>query len=207
MALRTRAPAAAGAAGAPGAPAHPRRYSETDVQVLGFVLERAVGMPVSDYLASRPWQPLGMESRALWALDREGGSEKTFCCLSARARDFARLGKLVRDGGRWNARQIVSAAWAARSVPPGMPALDGYVHQHLWWTPQGSHDGTPDVGFTWDSLVTGTTRSYHGIDAFSAEAGMARIHGGMHFGHATAAGEELGRRVARWVAERHFGRR
>jgi CubicO group peptidase (beta-lactamase class C family) len=104
--------------------------------VLGFVLERAVGMPVSQYLAARLWQPLGMESKALWALDREGGSEKTFCCLSARARDFARFGQLMRDGGRWHGRQIVPAAWAARSVLPGIEAMD-HTHRHLWWTPHG----------------------------------------------------------------------
>lgn len=113
------------------------RYSETDIQVLGFVLERAVGMPVSEYLAAKLWQPLGMESPALWALDREGGSEKAFCCVSARARDFARFGQLMRDGGRWNGRQLVPAAWAARSVLPGFEALDRHTHQHLWWTPHG----------------------------------------------------------------------
>lgn len=131
QALRAPAPAT------PPAAAHPWRYSETDVQVLGFVLERAVGMPVSQYLAARIWQPLGMESKALWALDREGGSEKTFCCLSARARDFARFGQLMRDGGRWGGRQLVPAAWAERRVLPGIEALDRHTHQHLWWTPHG----------------------------------------------------------------------
>jgi hypothetical protein len=66
--------------------------------------------------------------------------------------------------------------------------------------------GTPNVAFTWDSAVTQTTRTYAGIDAFNAEAGLARIHGGMHFRHSIVAGEELGRRVAHWVAERHFAR-
>jgi len=66
--------------------------------------------------------------------------------------------------------------------------------------------GTPNVTFTWDSLVTGTTRTYASIDAFNAEAGIARIHGGMHFTFSTVAGEELGRRVAQWVAVRHFAR-
>jgi hypothetical protein len=66
--------------------------------------------------------------------------------------------------------------------------------------------GTPAVGFSWDSNVTKTTRRYAGIEDFNAEAGLARLHGGMHFRHATVAGEDLGRRVARWVAERHFGR-
>lgn len=66
--------------------------------------------------------------------------------------------------------------------------------------------GTPDVTFSWDSAVTKTTRTYAGIDAFNAEAGIARIHGGMHFRHSIVAGEELGRQVARWVAARHFVR-
>lgn len=69
-----------------------------------------------------------------------------------------------------------------------------------------SYYGTPNVTFTWESTVTKTTRTYAGIDAFNTEAGMARIHGGMHFRHSIVSGEELGRRVARWVASRHFGR-
>jgi CubicO group peptidase (beta-lactamase class C family) len=113
------------------------RYSEADVQVLGFVLEAAVGMTVSEYLAEKLWKPLGMESKALWALDRAGGAEKAFCCISARARDFARFGRLYLDGGRWNGRQVVPAKWIERTELPGMRVLDGYTHRHLWWTPEG----------------------------------------------------------------------
>jgi CubicO group peptidase (beta-lactamase class C family) len=114
------------------------RYSEADVQVLGFVLEAAVGTSVSAYLSEKLWKPLGMESEALWALDRDGGMEKTFCCISARARDFARFGRLYLENGRWNGEQIVPAAWTARSVLPGVRTEDGYTHQHLWWTPEGN---------------------------------------------------------------------
>jgi CubicO group peptidase (beta-lactamase class C family) len=92
---------------------------------------------MSAYLAEKLWKPLGMESPALWALDHEGGHEKAFCCISARARDFARFGRLYLEGGRWNGEQIVPAAWVARSVVPGVRTLDGYTHQHLWWTPEG----------------------------------------------------------------------
>src|SRR4051812_24426811 len=38
---------------------HVWRYSEADVQVLGFVLEAAVGKNISTYLAEKLWQPLG----------------------------------------------------------------------------------------------------------------------------------------------------
>ncbi len=66
--------------------------------------------------------------------------------------------------------------------------------------------GTPNVTFTWDSNVTKTTRTYIGIEEFNADAGIARLYGGMHFRFATVAGEELGKRVAQWVTSRHFGR-
>ena len=121
-------------------PANGWRYSEADVQVLGFVLEAAVGKPVSEYLAAKLWQPLGMESPAQWAMDRAGGSEKAFCCISARARDYARLGRLFLDAGRWNGVQVVPVEWATHAVVEGVRTLDGYTHRHLWWMPDGQGD-------------------------------------------------------------------
>src|SRR5688572_13697669 len=118
-------------------PANGWRYSEADVQVLGFVLEAAVGRSVSAYLSEKLWKPLGMESEALWATDRAGGMEKTFCCISARARDFARFGRLYLANGEWNGERIVPAAWTERSVVPGVRTHDGYTHRHLWWSPEG----------------------------------------------------------------------
>jgi hypothetical protein len=100
------------------------------------------------------------------------------------------------------------AAWAPALPTPNHPEYPaahscaaGSVGEAL-----RSHYGTPQVTFTWDSTVTRTTRTYAGIEAFNAEAGLARIHGGMHFRHSVVAGEELGRQVARWVGQRHFRR-
>ena len=66
--------------------------------------------------------------------------------------------------------------------------------------------GTPNVTFTWDSKVTNSTRTYAGIEAFNTEASSARVHGGMHYTYSTVAGETLGKQVAQWVAQHHFGR-
>ena len=120
------------------APGERWRYSEADVQVLGFVLEAAVGKSLSAYLGEKLWKPLGMESEALWALDREGGSEKAFCCISARARDFARFGRLFLDGGRRDGAQIVPREWANPAAFDGRQTLDRYMHRHLWWFPEGT---------------------------------------------------------------------
>ena len=114
------------------------RYSEADVQMLGFVLEAAVGKSLSAYLAEKLWKPVGMESEALWALDRDGGREKAFCCISARARDFARFGRLFLDNGRVNGAQVIPAEWANPASFPGVRTLDRYMHRHLWWFPEGS---------------------------------------------------------------------
>ena len=114
------------------------RYSEADVQMLGFVLEAAVGKTLSDYLAEKLWKPLGMEAPALWALDREGGSEKAFCCVSARARDFARFGRLFLERGNANGAQLIPAAWSNPAAFPGVQTLDRYMHRHLWWFPEGN---------------------------------------------------------------------
>ncbi len=102
----------------------------------------------------------------------------------------------------------IDAAWApALPTPnhPEYPAAHSCTAGSLGEALR-SHYGTPNVTFTWDNKVTATTRTYTGIDAFNAECGIARIHGGMHFSHSTAAGEELGKRVAQWVAARHFAR-
>jgi PAP2 superfamily len=107
-----------------------------------------------------------------------------------------------------SAIQLTDAAWTPVLPTPNHPeypaahsCTSGALGEAL-----RNHYGTPNVSFTWDNSVSATTRSYAGIDAFNAEAGMARIHGGMHFSHSTAAGEALGRRVAQWVASRHFAR-
>ncbi|HRD88320.1 MAG TPA: serine hydrolase [Accumulibacter sp.] len=111
------------------------RYSDADAQMLGFVLESAVGMSVSAYLEKTLWKPLGMESDAIWSLDRDGGVEKAFCCLHARARDFARFGRLYLQHGRSNGTQLVPADWAALSVLPAVATSFGHLHQQFWWRP------------------------------------------------------------------------
>jgi hypothetical protein len=98
------------------------------------------------------------------------------------------------------------AAWTPALLTPNHPE---YPAAHSCTTGSAGEAlrafyGTSQVTFSWDSTVTQTTRTYVNIGAFNAEASVARLHGGMHFRPATVAGEALGRRVAQWVAQRHF---
>ena len=71
-------------------------YISGNTQLLGLVLERSLkGKTITQYLQDKLWTPLGMEYDASWIIDKKkNGLEKTFCCLNARARDFAKIGRL-----------------------------------------------------------------------------------------------------------------
>jgi CubicO group peptidase (beta-lactamase class C family) len=116
-------------------------YSSGDSQILGMVLESALkGKSISDYLEEKIWKPLGMEFDASWSLDKKEGIEKTFCCLNARARDFAKIGRLYLNKGKWEGKQIVSEKWVALSTKPEIKDGSTNFYQYQWWFPSENGD-------------------------------------------------------------------
>ncbi|HLW15559.1 MAG TPA: serine hydrolase [Flavobacteriaceae bacterium] len=113
------------------------RYSSGDTQLLGLVLERALkDKTLTAYLEEKLWQPLGMEFDASWSLDRKkNGLEKTFCCINATARDFAKIGRLYLNKGKWKDRQIVSETWVAQSTKIDTTNGSTAKYQYQWWLP------------------------------------------------------------------------
>lgn len=119
------------------------RYKSGDNALAALVLERALGGPtLTDYLQERLWDPLGATERGSWNLDREGGFERSWCCLAMTARDLARFGQLVLQAGRWDGAQLVSEGWLERSFTPGFLGErwpDGYAdspidnYGYQWW--------------------------------------------------------------------------
>ena len=98
------------------------RYNSMDTQVLGLMLAAATEQSVTDYLESKLWHPLGMESDAYWLTD-DLGVELAFFGLNATARDYAKLGELFRNQGKWGDVQIVSGDWVHASTTPDAPHL------------------------------------------------------------------------------------
>jgi CubicO group peptidase (beta-lactamase class C family) len=123
------------------------QYNKYHPQLLGMVLERTTGMPVTEYLQTRLWDPLGMEFGGSWSLDSEtSGFEKMETGLNARAIDFAKFGQLFLNSGNWNGEQVIAEAWVAESTAPevstdyetyypdwfaNMPG-QGY-YKYMWW--------------------------------------------------------------------------
>ena len=101
------------------------------------------------YMQETMWTALGMEYDGFYTIDHEGadGLEKTWCCLAATARDFAKFGRLMLNNGNWDGTQIVSSEWVQKSthVAPAdlrdfgafgsIPGFRGYQYQ--WWLAAG----------------------------------------------------------------------
>jgi CubicO group peptidase (beta-lactamase class C family) len=87
-------------------------YMSGNSTLLGYILIKATGKMLSDYASEKLWQPIGAEHPAYWSLDNEGGIEKAYCCFNSNARDFARIGELYLNGGKW----IDSCAWIKPEV-------------------------------------------------------------------------------------------
>lgn len=109
-------------------------YSTGETNLVGVLLGRAVGRPLSEYLAEKIWGPAGMEADGHWMLDAQG-KEVGGCCVSATLRDWGRVGLMVLDGGVTNGTTIVGPDWFAQATHEqadiGEPGM-GYGYQ--WWT-------------------------------------------------------------------------
>ena len=129
-------------------------YSSGSTQLLGVILKRAIQKKnpqsnVSEHLSQSLWQPLGMEKDAIYTLDRageNGGMERTYCCIFATARDFAKLGQLLLQDGQWGGKQLLDKAFVERMSKPDLVPFYGHslwmdwTYKHPFYSMQG-HQG------------------------------------------------------------------
>ena len=113
------------------------KYLSGNTVLLGFVLEKATGKTISEYASEKLWVPLGAKNKAFWSLDHANGEEKSYCCFNSNAPDFARIGELFLDSGKWNGRPIVSADYVANSIKVAdLADVNGGKQQkygYAWW--------------------------------------------------------------------------
>ncbi|MEW5846397.1 MAG: serine hydrolase [Bacteroidota bacterium] len=114
-------------------------YRSGDTQLLSLIIEKATGKTLSDYASEKIWTKVGAEHDALWCLDRKDGVEKAFCCFNTNARDFARFGQLVLNGGKWNNQQVVPESYLNEALTPASYLFDPETNKNVdfygyqWW--------------------------------------------------------------------------
>lgn len=121
-------------------------YKSGDTALVSLILTRALKtQSITEYVQETMWNPLGMEYDGFYTIDHDGADalEKTWCCLAATARDFAKFGRLMLNDGNWDGVQIVSSEWveASTQLDPrdqrdfgrfaSIPGFRGYQYQ--WW--------------------------------------------------------------------------
>lgn len=95
------------------------KYLSGNTALLAMVIEKATQKKLSNYLSESFWQPLGMQTSALWQLDsKKSGLEKAYCCIASNARDFAKFGKLYSNFGNWNGKQLLDSSFVKKSIEP-----------------------------------------------------------------------------------------
>ena len=98
-------------------PGEKYEYQSGNTQILAEVIENTSGKKLSEYLEEKIWKPIGAEYDASWNYDsKKSGTIKAFCCLNARARDFAKFGRLYLRKGNWQGKQIIPADWMKKST-------------------------------------------------------------------------------------------
>jgi CubicO group peptidase (beta-lactamase class C family) len=119
-------------------------YSSGSTQLLGVFLKRALaaktpGLTISEHLSRSLWKPLGMAHDAIYTLDRpesEGGMERTYCCIFATAKDYARIGQLLLQDGQWQGQTLLDKAFVERIRQPDLVPFYGHS---LWMDWQYKH--------------------------------------------------------------------
>lgn len=129
-------------------------YQSINTQVLAFILEKATGKDLQKLMKERLWEPLGAESEALWSLDKDDNI-KAFCCISATALDFAKIGRLYLHGGNWDGTQLVSKKWVDITTHPD--TLTKLRYKNQFWA-------TRDFKFFRDSVSAVSSLHKEGLD-------------------------------------------
>ncbi|MEY4990124.1 MAG: hypothetical protein RIS08_350 [Actinomycetota bacterium] len=123
-------------------------YRSVNTQLLGMVVTQVSGMSLSNYFGARIWERVGAANDASWAVDREGGWEKSFCCFNATARDLALVGGVFLNGGRaafgpQEGQAVISQDWHSRMTTPAKVWFGGFGSErfgaNMWHRPDGSH--------------------------------------------------------------------
>jgi CubicO group peptidase (beta-lactamase class C family) len=112
-------------------------YKSGDTELLGLILEKATGKSLAKYASEKLWQPIGADHAALWSTDKKNGTVKAYCCFNTNARDFARIGQLMLDSGKWKGNAIIDSSYYVQSISPcnildeAGKACNNYGYQ--WW--------------------------------------------------------------------------
>ena len=108
-------------------------YFTAGAVLLGDVLQRRVPGGLEAYAERKLFRPLGIADYR-WQYTPQHVAN-TAGGLQLRALDFAKYGQLYQNGGRWQGRQLLPAAWVAKTFTKhvALPNRANEFYGYLFW--------------------------------------------------------------------------
>nr|WP_202897142.1 serine hydrolase domain-containing protein [Actinopolymorpha pittospori] len=89
-------------------------YNQPATYSLATIVQKVTGQTLTEYLRPRLFDPLGI-GEVVW-LQHPAGRDLGFSGLHATTDAVARLGQLYLQGGVWEGKQVLPAAWVAEAT-------------------------------------------------------------------------------------------
>lgn len=106
-------------------------YDGMLTMLLGGIIKNMTGLNVEDFAAQRLFWQLGIGS---WYWYKSStGLISTSGGLELRPIDFAKIGYLFLENGRWGTRRIVSEDWVSESTHPWIIRNHNGSYGYQWW--------------------------------------------------------------------------
>jgi CubicO group peptidase (beta-lactamase class C family) len=105
-------------------------YAQSAVAVLAEAIGRAAGGDIEGFAQRELLDPLGIDA-ASWSWERErSGHVQGFTGVNMHPNDFARLGDLLRRGGVWRGKRLLSRRYVREAIAPS--ATNGCYGWLIW---------------------------------------------------------------------------
>lgn len=125
-------------------------YCTSGVQLVGEIVERAIGKTAEAYAAERLFQPLGI-SDPKWNYAASGKAHLGGG-LELKTRDWAAVARLYLNKGRAGDQQVLPTTWVEESLRDYVKIDDNTNYGYLWWRPRYQVNGTTYTA----NMMTGT---------------------------------------------------
>ncbi len=110
------------------APGEVFSYNNKALNLMAGVIRKATGKPMDQYIGERLFKPLGITDYT-WSHDEAGNAHVMAGC-QIRPSDFAKIGLLLLNKGRYKGQQIISEKMTDLVITPGKKYQSYGI---LWW--------------------------------------------------------------------------
>jgi CubicO group peptidase (beta-lactamase class C family) len=121
-------------------------YSSGTAVILSRIAQDAVGGDAAGFIKARLFGPLGMSSAIIEA--DEHGTLVGSSYMYATARDWARYGQFLMQGGIWQGQELLPAGYVGMMTAPVISSHGQYGQGQVWrWETESKANGLPKDTF------------------------------------------------------------